>query len=507
MTHSLLLPEETATAAGHGLCPLRCPDCGATPTFAPTPTQPLPGGSFGVLRCDCHADPVLDSIPILRRGPIDVQDHVTGRTEIEGPDHDTLVAMLEADRGLDALVEMLTFPPAVPFGLARRRGLRLPFTRGPWPRLAREARRGEVAEMLADVEALTAQDWMELCYARSSEQIAGDIFPYFFARFGQPRYVASIEMARHLPVGRGPVLDLACGFGHLMYHLGARDEAVETVGVDRNFFQLWVGRRYIAPDQRFVCADRVDALPFADDAFAASLCSDAFHLFDAQQGAADEMRRVAADDTIILDRLGNRLLEPFDSTFERSPEGYADLVGDAPVRLTSEDELIGAYRAGRGLDLTPERDTAGLAEQKWLYLVSSRDERVFTDTDEIAGTPHGAGSLRVNPIFRVDRDDNADRAVHLVFDYPSAWYAFENAVMRTYTSAGERLDPDAFEEVAAGRPVPETPRLLRRWVVLGMPPRYARPPGAPGAVGSVARGLLRGAVRRLRDRRCSDRVQ
>ena len=94
MTHSLLLPEETATAAGHGLCPLRCPDCGATPTFAPTPTQPLPGGWFGVLRCDCHTDPVLDSIPILRRGPIDVQDHVTGRTEIEGPDHDTLVAML-----------------------------------------------------------------------------------------------------------------------------------------------------------------------------------------------------------------------------------------------------------------------------------------------------------------------------------------------------------------------------------------------------------------------------
>jgi hypothetical protein len=67
MTNSLLLPEETATAAGHGRCPLRCPDCRATPTFAPTPTQALPGGWFGVLRCDCHTDPVLDSPRLLHR--------------------------------------------------------------------------------------------------------------------------------------------------------------------------------------------------------------------------------------------------------------------------------------------------------------------------------------------------------------------------------------------------------------------------------------------------------
>ncbi|TDQ51014.1 methyltransferase family protein [Actinomycetospora succinea] len=496
MTDSLLLPSEPGRSV------LRCPECREVPAFTPTPTQPMAGGTFGVLRCSCAAHPVLDSIPIVRRGRVDVQDHVTGRTEVAGPDHDALVALLEADRGLDALVAMLTFPPAVPFGLGGRRKLRLPFTRGPWPSLALAARRGEVTAMLADHESLTAQDWMELCYARSSEQIAADIFPYFFARYGQPRYVASIEFARHLPVGRGAVLDLACGFGHLMYHLGARDEPLRTVGVDRNFFQLWVGRRYIAPDQEFVCADRVEALPFADDAFAASLCSDAFHLFDDQQGAADEMRRVAADDTILIDRIGNALLEPHDGDHERTPKGYAALVDGAPLRLTSEDELIDAYRAGRGLRLREERDPDELAEQKWLALVSSRDETLFDDADTLPCTPHGAGTLRINPIFHVERDDEG---VHLVFRYPSTWYAFENAQMRSYTSAGEHLDPEAFDALVEGRPIAQTPLLLRRWVVLGMPPRYARRPGTPPAIGSVGEGLRRGALRRLRRTGASSR--
>ncbi|MHC1561310.1 class I SAM-dependent methyltransferase [Actinomycetospora sp. C-140] len=474
---------------------LRCPECGAAPTFVPTPTQPLAGGRFGLLHCRCSEYPVLDSIPVVRRGRVDVQDHVTGRTEVAGPDHHQLVAMLRADRGFDALVAMLAFPPPVPFALGTRRGLRVPFTRGPWPLLAHAARKGEVAAMLGEHESLTAQDWMELCYARSSEQIADDIFPYFFARYGQPRYVASIQLARHLPAGRGPVLDLACGFGHLMYHLGVRDEPVATIGVDRNFFQLWVGRRYVAPEQAFVCADRVDALPFADDTFAASLCSDAFHLFDAQQGAADEMRRVAVDDTVVIDRVGNRLLEPHDGDHERTPEGYAVLVADAPVRLTCEDELIEAYRAGHGLDLGAERDPAGLDEQKWLGLVSSRDTTVFDDPGPRPGPPaHGAGDLQVNPLFRVER---GTEDVHLVFRYPSAWYAFENGLMRSYTSAGERVGHAAFDDIVAGRPAPETEHLLRRWVVLGMPPRYARLPGTPPAIRSVGQGLRRGARRRL----------
>ncbi|MDL5159894.1 class I SAM-dependent methyltransferase [Actinomycetospora termitidis] len=469
---------------------LRCPDCGTRPVLTPTRTQPLPGGTFGLLCCGCATYPLIDDIPVLRRGRIDSQDHLTGRSEVEGPTADELVALLRADRPLDALVALLAFPPPAPLS---RPGLRLPFTRGPWPRVALAARRAEVRAMLGGLDRLTAQDWMELAYARSSDRIDDELLPYFLARFGQPRFLATTSLLRCLPDdGRsGPVLDLACGFGHVAHHLATREDPRPVVGVDRNFLQLWVARRYVAPTQTFVCADRVDALPFADDAFAAAVCSDAFHYFDAQQGCLDELRRVAIDDTVLLDRLGNVRLAPTDGPVERDPAGYVALLHGAPWRLTCEDELLEGYRAGYGPQLASPRHPSELDGAKWLMLVTSRDERVLADHGAFTALPHAAGVPTLNPVFDVTRHDDD---VELAFTFPSTWYAFENAAMLRYTSAGERLNATTFAAVAAGHPTDRTPELLRRCVLLGMPERYRRAPGIAGT--TVVRGLLRGLRRR-----------
>ncbi|MDD7938317.1 class I SAM-dependent methyltransferase [Actinomycetospora lutea] len=422
---------------------------------------------------------MLDGIPVVRRGRVDVQEHATGRTEVDGPTAGDLVALLRAGRGVDALVAMLAFPPRLPGRLTRR---------GPVAALALAARRAEVRAMLDEVDALTAQDWMELAYLRSSERIDDEMFGYFFVRYGQPRYLASISLLRALPDTDAPVLDLACGFGHTMYHLGARARPVRTVGVDRNFFQLWVGRRYIAPGQTFVCADRVDALPFADDAFAASTCTDAFHYFDDQQGAMDELRRVARADTVLIDRVGNRAMEPRDAAGERDAAGYVALLRGAPWRLTSEDEVVRDYLDGHGPRLAERRHPAGLRRSKWLALFSSTDRSLFTDHGPFDAPPHAAGALGINPAYAVRRDGDD---VVLAFSFPSTWYAFENAAMLGYTSPGERLDAEEFEDLVAGRAGGSVAELVERFVLLGLPPRYARRPGsAPHA--SVLRGLAAG---------------
>lgn len=469
-----------------GRAALRCPDCREEPAFTATRTQPLAGGTFGLLTCACRTSPVLDDIPVLRQGRIDSQDHVTGRSEVAGPTAEDLVALLRADRPLDALVAMLAFPPPVPLGLADRGGLRLPFTRGPWPRLALAARRGEVRSMLSRLDEHTAQDWMELAYARSSERIDSELLPYFLGRFGQPRFLASMSLVAALPDDARPVLDLACGFGHLAHHLAERPDPRAVVGVDRNFFQLWVGRRYVAPQQSFVCADRVDALPFDDDAFSASVCSDAFHYFPTQQACLDELRRVAVADTVVLDRIGNATLAPVDGPGEQDAAGYVALLRGAPWRLTCEEELLEGYAAGVGPQLATPRRPAELDHRKWLMLVSSRDESVLVDHGAFPAPPHGAGVPQLNPVFTALHHDDE---VELKFVFPTTWFAFENAAMLRYTSAGVRLDPRTYDEVVAGLPTARTAELVDRFVLLGMPERYRRAPGQEAL--TTLRGLLR----------------
>lgn len=492
MTASPTVPPDSRLAP----VALVCPECRATLAFEASRIQPLHDGVFGVLSCPCSTYPVIDGIPVIRRGRVDVQDHMTSRAEVDGPTVEHLVDLVRGDDPLDALVALLAFPPPTPMNLGTRPGIRLPFTRGPWPHLAHEARRGEVRALLGELDSLTAQDWMELCYNRSSDRISGELFPYFFIRFGQPRFLSSIAFLQALPRDGGPILDMACGFGHIMYHLAEREHPVASVGLDRNFFQLWVGRRYVAPGQSWVCADRLDSLPFADDAFSASVCTDAFHLFPTQQEAMDELRRIARADTVLLDRVGNVELEPHDTDAERDPAGYVSLVRGAPWRLACEEELFADYRAGHGVQLATPRPPEDFTGRKWLSLISSRDESLFVDVEPFDTPSHGAGTLRINPIYRVERDEVTDD-VHLRFEFPSTWYAFENSMMIGYTSAGEWMDRETFEALSDGLTTERTPYYLSRFVVLGIPPRYARRPGTPPRFGSVGAGLRHGARERL----------
>jgi SAM-dependent methyltransferase/uncharacterized protein YbaR (Trm112 family) len=486
------VPTDSTTAPLLAPVDLVCPECRTPLAFEPSPTQPLEGGVFGVLSCPCAEYPVVDSIPVIRRGQVDVQDHMTGKAEVDGPTVERLVELVRSDQPLEALVDLLAFPPPTPLNLGSHPGVRLPFTRGPWPHLAHEARRGEVRSLLGELESLTAQDWMELCYNRSSDRINGELFPYFFIRFGQPRYLASISFLEALPSNSGPILDMACGFGHIMYHLAVRKNPVDSVGLDRNFFQLWVARHYVAPGQSYVCADRLDSLPFADDVFAASVCTDAFHLFPIQQESMDELRRIAKADTVLLDRVGNAELEPHDTDEERDPAGYVSLVRGAPWRLACEDELFAGYREGRGVQLATPRPPEDFTGRKWLSLITSRDESLFVDVDAFDSPPHGAGALRINPIYLVDRHATTGD-VHLRFEFPSTWYAFENSMMISYTSAGEWMDPKTFDALCEGLETERTAYYLGRFVVLGIPPRYARRPGTPPRFGSVGAGLRHGA--------------
>jgi SAM-dependent methyltransferase/uncharacterized protein YbaR (Trm112 family) len=457
------------------LAALRCPVCRQPLVFSEAPHQPaaLPNheqaGAYGVLLCDTHVYPVIDGIPVLRTGQVSVQDHMTGREEVAGPSVADLVETVQGPKPVEALVDLLAFPPALPLGLEQLPVLRLPFTRGPGNRAMVAARRAKVRHLLAaPIAEQTAQDWLELGYLRS-RNVNRELYPYFLLRFGQPRYLASLSLATLLPTDGRPVLDLACGFGHLLHHLGSRANPVPTVGVDRNFFQLWVARRWIAPHSDYVCADAAKPLPFADDAFGAAVCTDAFHLFPNQRACLAELRRCGG--LVVIDRVGNGLLEPHDVESELHPAGYVDLLDGAPYRMIGQRELVADYLAGHGPALAKQKPLIEFAEEKWLSMIIDPTGDSFVDHPDFATAPHGEGRLGVNPIYRVEHDE---QDVRLLFEFPSTWYAFENFDMLSYHSAGIRLSSTEFAAARAGKPGARTDDLVRRFVLIGMPERYAR---------------------------------
>lgn len=448
---------------------LRCPDCREPLTFSQAPHQPDDAGAYGILCCPTHVYPVIDGIPVLRSGRVSVQDHMTGREEVVGPSVAELVSTVQGSQPTEALVDLLAFPPSLPLGLEQLPVLRLPLTRGPGSRAMLAARRKKVRTLLATpIGEQTAQDWFELGYLRS-RNVNRELYPYFLLRFGQPRYLASLSLATLLPTDGRPVLDLACGFGHVMHHMASRANPVPMVGVDRNFFQLWVARRWIAPHADYVCADATAPLPFHDDAFGAAMCTDAFHLFGNQRACLAELRRCGG--LVIIDRVGNGLLEPHDVESELYPAGYVDLLDGAPYRMVGQRELVDGYLAGHGPALAAQRPVEDFAEEKWLSIVVDPTGHSFTDHPHFAIAPHGEGRLGVNPIYRVERDEDN---VRLLFEFPSTWYAFENADMLAYHSAGIRLTSQEFAAVRAGRRSDRTDELVRRFVLIGMPERYAR---------------------------------
>lgn len=455
---------------------LQCPACQRGFKYTPSSSQPLAGSDFGVLSCDAHEYPVVDGIAILRDGRIDAQDHCSEYVEVEGPSVGELLAIVKSSDPLDALVRLLAFPPAVPLGLEKRRRLRTPFTRGPVGNALMNSRRKQVREWLeAPLEQQTAQQWMELFYLKSRYAMR-EMYPYFFLRFGQPRYLASLGLASAIPADERPLLDLACGLGHIMHYLSVRENPIYSIGVDRNFFQLWIGRRFVAPDSSsYVCADALKPLPFKDDAFSVSVCTDAFHLLSDQKACLNELKRCAVDDTVVIDRIGNGLLEPRDTDFERSPAGYAELIGETPYRMVSEKDLLSRYLAGRGPALATFRSPSDFDQDKWLSLVMSKSSKLFVDHGAFKQPPHGEGPLGLNPVYRVEPKDSQ---VRLMFEFPSTWYAFENWGMLEYHAYGLRLERPEFDALVRGSAADKasTSEFVRRFVLLGLPERYAKRP-------------------------------
>jgi len=443
---------------------LHCPFCGGD--FA---LSELDQAGFGILACYCGRYPIVAGIPIIKKGNIGVA----------GETVEVVASLINAGRSRDALLAMVMPPPPASPTLAPAWLQSLPSLKGirriksfAHQRSAR-AWREQAVSLLADPDdQVTACDYLDLYYHRSGFK-TNDGYDYFALRFGQPRHLVALSFTTLIQEPTKPVLDLACGYGHITRSLARRAHRQPVIGVDQTFTGLYLAKKFIAPEAEYVCCAADGPLPFSNDFFSAAFCSDAFHYFIHKVSSFKELRRLIADDgIIIMVWIHNvHVRRPHDG-LPLPPEGYEALVADMPHRVVGDSDVLTRYLQRQGPALAASAKLEGLSREPLLSIVASHRQEFFKDYGEFQDWPHGEGRLELNPLYKMDKVNDSPAYVQLRRTYPSDFYLDDHTQSKEYLPETVKVHSRVLADLAAGHRTPDVERLVDQFVALGMPERY-----------------------------------
>jgi SAM-dependent methyltransferase/uncharacterized protein YbaR (Trm112 family) len=418
---------------------LRCPLCAGKLTVdqAHRGTSAI---SYAILSCYCSRWPLVGGIPILS-------------TQGSGA-RDELVAWIESGRYEDALQ----------FALFNRR------PRGGSDSESQSNRSTEAADSIHATDQrneVTARRFISAYFADNKDNA-----DYFFYRFAQPRLLdaQSIVSIVHRPTR--PLLDLACGCGHLTHALLSRAEGRPVFGVDSSFFGVYVAKHWVAPDAEFICSEADKALPFSDNTFAGVFCSDAFHYFSAKVTCIQECERLTKESGLFaliwVHNAGVR--RPHDG-LPLPVEGYQALVARTPHRLLSDQCLLSRYLQGTGPNLTESIEADDLGNEPTFSLVASHRDEIFKDYGSFEHWPHAYGVLSINPLY-VPQQRDPSGTILLRRKFPSAFFESDHSDIKKYLPETVELSQTLMNDLAAGKQTGEIEKLIASCVIIGVPSFY-----------------------------------
>lgn len=448
----------------HLLC---CPSCHQKFNF--TRIGQIPGAKeYGFLACPCSRYPVVAGIPIFKKGVIGIGQQTAAE----------VISLIEREEYLEALLCML-MPSSVRSPALAPTWLRLlPSVKGirrlkglAHQRALREWREHAVSLLANPRDGATAFDLFDFYFCRSGPQ-RRHAYDYFAFRFGQPRHLVALSLAILIHQPEKPILDLGCGFGHITRSLVSRAKNQPVIGVDRNFFTLYVAKNWIAPEAQYVCAEADSDLPFSDSTFAAALCVDGFHYVDNKAVGIRELKRLTQDmGLIMLVATRNALFDHPYAGQPLSPEGYQALVADMPHRLIADNEVLTHYLQKQGPPLARSASLKSLAQEPLLSVVASHREEVFQDYGPFEDWPHINGRMALNPLYREEKQDKFGN-VRLQRLFPTAFYEKENVECKRYLPETVWINSEVLADLRQGKRTPEMEGLIEQCVLLGMPERY-----------------------------------
>lgn len=284
----------------------------------------------------------------------------------------------------------------------------------------------------------------------------GRVGEYFVHRWSDPTWLAVLALtARHFP-GNLPVLELACGAGHLLRELELRGHR-DLTGIDVVFAKLWLARHFVAPRARLVCADVTSPWPLRPPGRPAYVaCHDALYFLPDKEEVVRRALAYADGGGVVLGHCHNSLVPGPVSGLPLDPAGWQALL---PGALCYDDaDLTRALLEGTAPRPRPPGELAGCEA---MALVGAPPPppayRSLSPDRPVPGRP-----LRPNPLYRGG-----------VLRWPGArWRDEYGPGAAAYLPGRVELSPALLAAARAGRLTPEVTGLARRRVLLDLPERW-----------------------------------
>jgi SAM-dependent methyltransferase len=206
---------------------------------------------------------------------------------------------------------------------------------------------------------------------------------------------------------RRPVLDLACGAGHATFLMRLLFPSLQVISADCDFVNVYLTRRYMAPDGLQLCIDAQAPSPFPDAYFSAVYCQDAFHYFRSKRFVVHELKRVLQPNALwIFPHLHNRLCDNVVAGVPLTPDGYLECFDLTDGKLFAEGDLMRGLTYERIADFGLSTSLSALSKSANLTFIRGAPEvwRPYRCFPEILC--RRPDSLRINPIYRIQRQEH-----------------------------------------------------------------------------------------------------
>jgi SAM-dependent methyltransferase len=175
-----------------------------------------------------------------------------------------------------------------------------------------------------------------------------------------------------------------------------------------DFVNLFIARRFLAPDAPALCLDAELPLPFSDKSMDAVFCLDGFHYVRSKIALLRELDRVISEDGAwVFAHLHNAAGINVNPGAPLDARGYMQRFVFGQRRLLPETQIIRWFQHQGCLDLTEQLSEEVLDASAALTLMGARSDRLwvrhFGLDQALSRRPD---LLAINPVYRVEEDGN-----------------------------------------------------------------------------------------------------